>query len=336
MKRKLFAFLAALLLLSGCSSGPDAEKTTPPEQTQGRTEPQQTQPREEKMVAVRALTGITSETDGKALEYTVAYSDQGICYTRIFPSGDSFSSFVSFYDLEGRLIREEEYDETGTLFRYGIYSYDENGNCISEYLYSPEGSVTQHFLYFFHEGNRITRYESWNSDNRLVNATEYAYHDNGGLKTETHYGLNSVTLVEEYTQDAQGRTVHCDSTHYKYPEQSGTYDYIYDEQGHLTASLWEDTDPITDRADDYYTYNAAGRVTMHHQETESRVYKHSEYTYDEEGYLISFVETVSGSSTTLIYQELTLPEDVARAAEAWSKDGVIDVFCSAPNDKLFP
>ncbi len=328
MKLRLIALLLALLILSGCTSGLDASETPGWEETDASSGTEAEEKR-----TVRCLTEVSAEGSDIAVTYTVTYTEEGIT---LASAAGSYGGYASIFDLQGRLIREEEYDEAGMLTGYSVYEYDKNGNRVSIYnYYDAQGTVCTYWLYFYNEENLLTRSEDWNRDGLLVGATDYTYYENGKLKTETLWSIiNDVVVLEEYSQDDQGRTVLNQYTHYLYPDWSGTFTYAYDGQGRLVSALWDDNSVSSDISDCFYTYNAVGQLTAYLEKTEFSTHSNYEYTYDDQGYLTSRTDAEDGIITVLTYGELELPASVAEAAQYWSRDGVIDYFCTAPDPKI--
>jgi hypothetical protein len=51
-----------------------------------------------------------------------------------------------------------------------------------------------------------------------------------------------------------------------------------------------------------------------------------EYQYDEQGYLVAMLDQLEGYSVYLQYEDLILDDTIAKAADTWSREGILSNY----------
>ena len=233
-------------------------------------------------------------------ETTHVFTDGRLTSLRIDRNGDLDRSDY-FYDTDGNRIRAESYDSDG-LVGTAVYTYNAAGDLLTHHYESADGSYVTDTVYTYDE-NGLCLSEVWSTDGDTVTTTyrydaegrevwqkvasstegtrdvvyECSYDAYGNLckKTET---AGSRRYVDTWTYNAAGWLL---SEQYETNEYTSRYDYEYTAEGLLAKETHTDTNP------DYMDYVTA-------------------YTYDADGDLTGYVQTIADGSVTTYEQVWTV------------------------------
>ena len=98
--------------------------------------------------------------------------------------GDSGTRY--FYDEKDRIIREEYYNEGGSLENYVTYEYDADDNPVREQLWLADG--TKSFRYEnTYENGLLVKSVGYDESGKMSGYAEYKYDENGNLISESYY-----------------------------------------------------------------------------------------------------------------------------------------------------
>lgn len=230
-------------------------------------------------------------------------------------------------------------------------SYDENGNEITTTtdgvtsMVSEKGfSSTGNYLAKTIDENGVSTYYAYDENSGILssmatenenNTVNYTYNAVGLLKTVSQTVTNIVTgekvnMLSEYTYNGDNLT--------QINHNGSVYSFEYDIYGNvsnvkigsqsLVQYSYNDTDQLGnilygngDRIN--YTYNGNGNITsistQHHGETTDSIIEY-EYTYNDNGKLLSYVDNVNGTVTNYTDNGYSV---VIPAADENSEDTVI-------------
>lgn len=79
------------------------------------------------------------------------------------------------YNEQGCWIRQDHYDENGTLFGYDTATYDERWNKIREDSYLPDGTLSGYTIYTYDEYGLSIRQDIYGGDGTFLYSTDYHY-----------------------------------------------------------------------------------------------------------------------------------------------------------------
>ncbi len=192
--------------------------------------------------------------------------------------GDITAEMEYFYDEEGNLIKIE-YGYEG-YSQVTEYVYDERENNISAKITDSEGYVTL-MEYTYNENGKITAMVVENPDG--VEFATYTYDDEGKLVEETQTSTDGNKLVSTYSYDAKGNKIKTETT-----DQTGysnVVEYTYDEKGNVITEkerssfmngLSAEETMIT------YTYDEDNNIIKKEYSDPDGKTRVEEYTYREE------------------------------------------------------
>lgn len=192
-----------------------------------------------------------------------------------------------FYDGLGRLLCKRTTDSTGLFYQYR-YTYDLLGRVVSEVYVDGDAKWTRREYTYDGETERLTE-----------KYTDYA----GTWENVTNTYAGEI-LRTEVTENAAGVTTTL------YDEQGvflskeevlkdGTVNktlFTYDEAGHLLREQYPDGSAVT------YTYNDLGRCTQRLViGADGTTQQSNVHTYDEDGFMLTSVQTDGAGQTTAEY-----------------------------------
>ena len=154
-----------------------------------------------------------------------------------------------YYDENGRLVREENIDDSGVKWE-NVYTYDDDGK-LSYITWLNNGEVDGKEVYTYDESGRQSTYTTYMSGEDVANNTPseksvYTYDENG-VRTELFYDIAGWSSEEPWNKiitsyDSNGNMI--SETMYNGDEAiaSGVFNwtgvYTYDENGAQTSMKW--------------------------------------------------------------------------------------------------
>lgn len=276
---------------------------------------------------VLCLTKIVASYEGEECIYNVTYKEDGIHVT----PEKLVDAYDTVYDASGKVLSELRYNDEGINTDRITCTYNNAGLLTGKLYWDVEDdSLAEQYTCTYNDHGQLVKTE-YDNHGIITHGREYAYDSNGYLTTEYYYGDKGVLRERyEYTTNSEGQIQSCKGYRLMTSDEPlsewGLYTYSYDSAGRLLSKVWENTTnyPMS-KISEYYTYDQNGNVTS---STDTST---TDYTYNENGYLVSLVYE-GGSTNTFVYAELELTEAQAEMAQKWSKDGVKNAFVDTLDD----
>ncbi len=209
------------------------------------------------------------------MDYT--YDDAGNCIRKETRDQDGLTETDSYtYDAAGNLLTHHYESADGGYVTDTVYTYDENGLCLSEVWTADDQTVTTTYRYDG-EGREVYKKVASSLEGTRDAVYERSYDAFGNLcrLVET---AGDRRYIDTYTYNAENRLIA--ETH-DTNEYHNAFTYEYTDEGLLAKETCTDTNP------DY-----SGYVTV--------------YSYDADGDLTGYVQTLDDGSVTTYEQVWTV------------------------------
>ncbi len=204
--------------------------------------------------------------------------------------GDVVSETTYTYDDHGNLVIKETVNNAGSSADY--YTYDENDREIKKvYAENDEVKSVEEFT-LDADGNTI-RSVTTDDDGEIVASYECVY-ENGRIKEETSSFGGSV-YYNAFTYDEAGNVIHIEA---RDPYGSTATDQVFDENGLLVQS--EETG-VYGNSLQVWTYDERGLLVKMEKTSGEDYYYVEEYTYDEDGNILTDVYESGGFKHSKTY-----------------------------------
>lgn len=300
---------------------------------------------------VHCVTVCTSEVDGISSIGEFQYTADGIIFTCTDPGMETYIR----YDFGGHVV-EKWYYSDGVVEKVSYYLYNEAGMLIEERELC-DGEYHGGSRYTYDEENRLILHEYLGADGENRGTYERVYDDAGNLirvgrpadsnsqyRTEYFYDSNNYLVREEsydndgklkyyyvYTNNADGKLIRQDvyageGNVSGYEGFEGYFDFTYDDAGRLTGEIWhQEYKSYSTYISKYYTYDENGKL-IRYWDVGFDLNTDIEYQYDEQGYLVAMLDQLEGYSVYLQYEDLILDDTIAKAADTWSREGILSNY----------
>ncbi len=204
--------------------------------------------------------------------------------------GDVVSETNYTYDDNGNVLVVTFLNNAGTGAYY--YTYDDNGYEI-KYVSTYEDEVLYTEEYIRGEDGSILESREIDGNGEVTSVTQNIYED--GRLTEEHTTSGDYWYNAYYTYDDAGNVIRLNTDT---PYGLSTYTTIYDEAGRPVQEelVSGDYNSITVRS-----YDEAGNLLRSEYTTSDGSYSLQEYTYDEDGNVLTDVYSGVGYSRTATY-----------------------------------
>lgn len=227
---------------------------------------------EETKLLYRVYHYLPSDTDPEddELVYEYAYDESGtLINKKEYKNNTVIFEYVYEYGQAGELVKSTRYFK-GELDLWTEYGYDANGYLVQEKNYGAEGEIGSYIEYENDGFGNILKKVQYDPDGGFDSSTEYTYDASGNLMEMDHYFKITPHYDHEdrmeYAYDASGNLLK--ETYYINNRFANYNEYAYGPDGKLT------------RKEVHFISDLDGSDTLD---------DHYEYTYDEEGYLLTAV-----------------------------------------------
>ncbi|MDX9892506.1 MAG: hypothetical protein RBS29_08430 [Bacteroidales bacterium] len=99
-----------------------------------------------------------------------------------------------FYNMEGLLIRNDEYDPTGKLFKYMVYEYDNYGDEVNRKVYNSFKKLIEYTFTQYDPKGKMVKTIYDNLEHSLREVKTYPEHDPAGNWTFEVFTANNDTI----------------------------------------------------------------------------------------------------------------------------------------------
>ncbi len=205
-------------------------------------------------------------------------------------AGDVVSEKTYTYDERGNLIIEETLNNAGSSAVY--HSYDENDREIQT-LYTEDGEVMSVNEYTRDAEGNVVRSLATSGDGEVISCNEYVY-ENGRLTEETDSYGDSVYYYT-YAYDEMGNVIHTEA---RDPYGTTVTDSVFDEEGRMVQCEQSGTFGSSVQV---WTYDERGLEVKYEFTDSSGSYSTEDYTYDEEGKILTDVYRNGGFTRSMTY-----------------------------------
>lgn len=105
------------------------------------------------------------------------------------------------YDINGKVIVNEEYNESGTLYSRSEYSHDLSESTEEIRIFADNGSIIDKTknVYNYDFNGRITKKISYNDSGTVISVSNYSYDQNGNVITKIEEGNNVGALKTDFS-----------------------------------------------------------------------------------------------------------------------------------------
>ena len=140
------------------------------------------------------LAGASGVSISKRINTTVTSADGSYEYETVAfnTKGNVEFSTREWYDINGRIIRREDYNAVGELKGYTTSEYDEAGNEIRCNHYNPDGTLHQFNLLDYDSEGKLLRMDYRDANGDLLTYILYIYDENGNHIGEESYNADGV------------------------------------------------------------------------------------------------------------------------------------------------
>lgn len=279
MKKQIFAILALVLALSGCSD--DSPEATSATSQISASQPVDTRPAEPAGTKTIYVRTCQTQSSGESVTRRECLLDENnLVYQVVFYTNDAETMR---YDVEN--------DENGNYIRWVsehitcVFHYDQQGRYLGKSVYAKEQLISS-MEYTWENGNPVSLTDTNGTQEQR---TAWFYNESGQKVREEMYQNGVLVNYSQITPDEQGRALSQDV-------------YLADGTLHSTVS---------------YLYEGAvctATTTL----TDGTVEQRTEYTYDEQGNLLS-TTVYSGDGQMIsqvvdTWKAIQVPVDSLRAS----------------------
>lgn len=146
----------------------------------------------------RELISYSYENDGNLFKCITEYDGSNYRRTYYTDIGDTVWWYTEAEaDDRGRIWKETEYDEDGSLKQAIICEYDESGNEIKRSYYDKNNELTNYYIWIRDENGRSIQDQFYNGNDEFTGYREYVYDDDGRYIGSREYDADGVLLSEQ-------------------------------------------------------------------------------------------------------------------------------------------
>ena len=242
---------------------------------------------------------------------------------------------IPYYDSEGRLIREETWEEDRL---YRVKKYDEEKRLIEDCEYDGDGHLTGRHSYYYREGRLF--YEDFLTDEYVgeyrINCRK-EYQGTGGFVTSETYSLDYDHPNYGWTWSQKD---YYGYPHYYYYEDTGTVERIetgegerrlkterYSREGNLYSVneyiTWNETERIS-KITNYFSSGATRSIQYYRQERDlSGKYSGEAWLDSTEWFAVSWQEFDEEGN---LVEEIIGSNDFWTEKNGYNKDGILSYY----------
>ena len=151
----------------------------------------------EKATGVTSYDASGNQTNSLPLTYDEAGNQLESFSIPLVKSSPYIEKEIDFYEENGKIIKDENYDREGKLTCYYLYEYD--GNTIKRAGYNADGSSMGYMIDEYDEDEHCIKSSSYSAEGKLLVYDEYEW-ENGRLMGDKIYSaegkLQSSTVYE--------------------------------------------------------------------------------------------------------------------------------------------
>ncbi len=150
----------------------------------------------------RILIGDSFEyTEGNLFKYTREYNGNGYRETWYKGISDEVRDYKEIEtDSDGKILRETDYGEDGSVSGAAAYEYNEDGKLIKRAYYDANNELSYYYIHTYDEEGRPLQEQLYSSNDELMGYFEDVYDEEGNNIGHREYDANGELRSESVTQ----------------------------------------------------------------------------------------------------------------------------------------
>ncbi len=228
--------------------------------------------------------------------------------------------YAAEFDGNGHEIRTTYYDENGKFsWGYG-YEYDEDGKKIKETSYKEDGSISMIYRYEYDEKGNLTKEARYDETEALQAYDVYEYDENGYILKMTQYNASGVkTAYKEYFENAKSK--YYGQRRSESYDSDGSLNFVreYNKNGETTKSENYRNGKLWSAEENEYD-ESGNLIKSSSYDADRKLTGYDVYGYNESGKRIKISE-YDGSGALTGYTEIKRDGDYILSETVYDADG---------------